>query len=217
MAVSLTKGQKVNLSKAVEKLANVTVGLGWDMAQSGSRIDCDSSVFVLRESTKRISKKVKSGLFGLFSKVETDEVTECSLTRSDDIIYYGNLTHGSGCIKHRGDNLVGGKGKRNDDEQIAIDLKKMPPDIKKLVVVVNIYNCRVKGQHFGMIKNCYARIVDDATKEEICRYNLTDGYDKCTALIVGELYRDENDEWQFKAIGEGTQDGSISDMAKRYK
>lgn len=217
MAVSLTKGQKVNLSKAVEKLANVTVGLGWDMAQSGSRIDCDSSVFVLRESTKRISKKVKSGLFGLFSKVETDEVTECSLTRSDDIIYYGNLAHDSGCVKHRGDNLVGGKGKRNDDEQIAIDLKKMPPDIKKLVVVVNIYNCRVKGQHFGMIKNCYARIVDDATKEEICRYNLTDGYDKCTALIVGELYRDENDEWQFKAIGEGTQDGSISDMAKRYK
>ena len=29
MAVSLTKGEKVNLSKVVEKLANVTVGLGW--------------------------------------------------------------------------------------------------------------------------------------------------------------------------------------------
>lgn len=68
MAVSLTKGQKVNLSKAVEKLANVTVGLGWDMAQNGSSIDCDSSVFVLRENTKRISKKVKAGLFGLFQR-----------------------------------------------------------------------------------------------------------------------------------------------------
>lgn len=176
MAVSLTKGQKVNLSKAVEKLANVTVGLGWDMAQNGNSIDCDSSVFVLRESTKQISKKIKSGLFGIFSKTKTEEVAECGLTRSDDIVYYGNLTHDSGCIKHRGDNLVGGTGKRNDDEQIAIDLKKMPEDIKKLVVAVNIYNCRVRGQHFGMIKNCYTRIVDDATKEEICRYNLTDDY-----------------------------------------
>ena len=68
-----------------------------------------------------------------------------------------------------------------------------------------------------MIKNCYARIVDDATKQEICRYNLTDDYDRCTARIVGELYRDENGEWQFKAVGEGTHDGSIPDMAKRYK
>lgn len=217
MAVSLTKGQKVNLSKAVEKLANVTVGLGWDMAQNGNSIDCDSSVFVLRESTKQISKKITSGLFGLFSKTKTEEVAECGLTRSDDIVYYGNLTHDSGCIKHRGDNLVGGTGKRNDDEQITIDLKKMPEDIKKLVVAVNIYNCRVRGQHFGMIKNCYTRIVDDATKEEICRYNLTDDYNRCTALIVGELYRDENNEWQFKAIGEGTHDSSIPDMAKRYK
>ncbi len=132
MAVSLTKGQKVNLSKAVEKLANVTVGLGWDMAQNGNSIDCDSSVFVLRESTKQISKKIKSGLFGIFSKTKTEEVAECGLTRSDDIVYYGNLTHDSGCIKHRGDNLVGGTGKRNDDEQIAIDLKKMPEDIKKV-------------------------------------------------------------------------------------
>ena len=93
----------------------------------------------------------------------------------------------------------------------------MPEDIKKLVGAVNIYNCRVRGQHFGMIKNCYTRIVDDATKEEICRYNLTDDYNRCTALIVGELYRDENNEWQFKAIGEGTHDSSIPDMAKRYK
>jgi stress response protein SCP2 len=217
MAVNLTKGQKVNLSKAVEKLANVTVGLGWDMAHNGRSIDCDSSVFVLREYTKHISKKVKSGLFGLFSKTETEETTECGLESSNDIVYYAHLAHNSGCINHRGDNLIGGSGKRNDDEQIAINLKEMPMDIKKLVVVVNIYDCRNREQHFGMIKNCYARIVDDATKEEICNYNLTDNYDKCTALIVGELYRDENNEWQFRAIGEGTHDGNISDIAKRYE
>lgn len=102
MAVNLTKGQKVNLSKAVEKLANVTVGLGWDMAHNGRSIDCDSSVFVLREYTKHISKKVKSGLFGLFSKTETEETTECGLESSNDIVYYAHLAHNSGCINHRG-------------------------------------------------------------------------------------------------------------------
>lgn len=215
MAVSLTKGEKVNLSKMVEKLANVTVGLGWDMASRGGSIDCDSSVFVLRESRKSVTKKV-GGFLGLFAKTEQEEIVEAGLLSDSDIVYYGNLHHRNGCVNHRGDNLVGGHGKRNDDEQIAINLKNMPEDVKKLVVVVNIYNCRSRGQHFGMIKNCYARIVDDATKEEICRYNLTDNYDSCTALIVGELYRDDK-EWHFKAIGKGTKDGSIADLAKNYK
>lgn len=217
MAVSLKKGEKVNLSKAVEKLANVTVGLGWDMAENGNSIDCDSSVFVLRQSTKIKDKIVKGGFLNLFHKTEHESVKVDALKRSDDIVYYGNLTHSTGCIKHRGDNLVGGTGKRNDDEQIAINLKDMPDAAKRLVVVVNIYNCKPRRQHFGMVKNCYARIVDDATKEEICRYNLTDNYNGKTALIVGELYRDENGEWQFKAIGEGTNDGSISELAERYK
>lgn len=207
MAVNLSKREKVNLSKAVEKLTNVTVGLGWDMAKNGVSIDCDSSIFVLK-SNKKITR-----VLGLFKK---EEIFENKLLSSDDVVYYGHLEHSSGCIKHRGDNLVGGKGKRNDDEQIAINLKGMPKEITKLVVVVNIYNCRSKGQNFGSIKNCYARIVDDTTKEEICRYNLSDDYNKATALIVGELYK-ENNEWYFEAIGEGTNDGNIGEISKRYK
>lgn len=180
MAVSLTKGEKVNLSKVVEKLANVTVGLGWDAAEYGDSIDCDSSVFVLKE----------------------------------DIIYYGHKKHSNGCIKHHGDNLVGDSV--GDDEQISINLKEMPEDVTRLAVVINIYNCRNRGQHFGMIKNCFARIVDDATKEEICRYNLSNDYNGCTALIVAEFYR-EDGEWHFEAVGKGTHDGSISELARRYK
>lgn len=215
MAVSLVKGEKVNLSKMVEKLANVTVGLGWDMASKGVNIDCDSSVFVLREETKTITKKV-GGFFGLFAKEESETTTEHGLLNNSDIVYYGNLHHSNGCINHRGDNLVGGSGKRNDDEQIAINLKDMPEDVKKLIVAVNIYACRSRQQHFGMINNCYVRIVDDATKEEICKYNLTDNYDSCTALIVGELCRTDKD-WEFKAIGKGTNVGSIEEMAREYK
>ncbi len=208
MSVSLVKGDKVNLSKEVEVLANVTVGLGWDMAERGSNIDCDSSVFVL-SACNNVEKK---GLLGLFKKSEEKE----RIKSSDDIIYYGHLSHRNGCIKHRGDNLVGGTGKRNDDEQIAINLKNMPEDVKRLVVVVNIYASRSRHQHFGMIKNCYARIADDGTGKEICRFNLTDDYSGDTALILGELYRD-GDEWGFEAVGKGTHDSSIESLAERYK
>lgn len=198
MAVSLKKGEKVNLSKAVERLAKVTVGLGWDMATRGSNIDCDASVFALR--TK------KTGFFG--------RTTE-KLCNSKDIVYYGNKMHSSGCIKHHGDNLTGeGDG---DDEQITINLKDMPEDITRIVVVINIYACRSRGQHFGMIKNCFARVVDNGTNQEICRYNLSNGeYDKETAMVVCELYR-ENGEWNFEAIGKGTRDGDIPSLAKRYE
>lgn len=87
MAVSLTKGEKVNLSKVVEKLANVTVGLGWDAAEYGDSIDCDSSVFVLKNVVG------KSGMFGLFKKEE-----KARLANDEDIIYYGHKKHSNGCI-----------------------------------------------------------------------------------------------------------------------
>lgn len=201
MAVSLRKNEVCNLSKEVRELTKVTVGLGWDVAKRGHSIDCDSSVIVLTESSK--------GMFGLLKKN-----TEAKLNSKKDIVYFGNKRHESGCIVHNGDNLTGaGDG---DDEQININLKNMPEEVKKLTVVVNIYACRSRGQHFGMIDNCYARIVDDGTGKEICRYNLSDDYSGMTAMILGELYR-ENGEWHFEAIGKGTKDADIMELAARFQ
>jgi stress response protein SCP2 len=36
-----------------------------------------------------------------------------------------------------------------------------------------------------------------------------------TAMIFGEVYR-HNGEWKFNAIGQGTKDGSIGELVKRY-
>lgn len=202
MSVSLVKGQKINLSKEVSKLNGVTVGLGWDVATEGSNIDCDASVFVLKTEKKKT-------LFGLGKEHGSPK-----LMRDGDIVYYGNRHHKSNCIMHCGDNTTGAG--RGDDEQIRIDLKNMPDEIAKLVIVINIYNCRARYQDFGMIRNCYARIVNNDTKKEICRYNLSNDYVGKTAMIVGELYKDENNEWKFSAVGEGTRDGSISELADRY-
>ncbi len=199
MAVNLTKGQKVSLVKADgKKLTKLMVGLGWDaaVAEGGffkklfngkKDIDCDASVFMCKGG-----KLVDS---------------------TNDIVYFGNLKHKSGSVQHMGDNLTGeGEG---DDEQIFVDLEKIPADYDKLIFVVNIYKGVERKQHFGMIKNAFIRIVDAETHEELCRYNLTDNYDNMLAMVTGEVYK-KNGEWKFNAVGNGTTDSGLSSLSQRF-
>lgn len=195
MSVNLQKGQKVNLRKEDGgALRRVMVGLGWDevkqkrgfFAPKPQDIDCDASVFVC----------VNGHLMG-----------------TDDIVYFGNLQHKSSCIRHMGDNLTGaGDG---DDEQIMVDLASMPEQYDKLVVVVNIYQAAQRKQHFGMIENAFIRIVDADSNQEMCKYNLSENYDGMTAMIFGELYR-YNGEWKFNAVGQGTRDNGLGELANRF-
>lgn len=195
MSINLKKGQKVSLSKEAAGLSKVIVGLGWDEVNRGGLfstrkpdpIDCDASAILL-----------KSGKF-------------CS---RDDLVYYGNLHHKSGAINHLGDNLTGeGEG---DDEQIIIDLAKVPQEYDKIVIVVNIYQANIRKQHFGMLKNAFVRVVDERTGRELCRYDLTENYDGMTAMIFGEVYRYGN-EWKFNAIGQGTEDSKITEVTVRFR
>lgn len=195
MAVNLQKGQKVELRKSNGgELRRVVVGLGWDAVQQPRgmfaaklpNIDCDASALAC---------------------------TGGKLTNSRDIVYFGNLNHISGAIRHMGDNLTGaGEG---DDEQIIVDLASLPAQYDKVVFVVNIFQAQKRGQHFGMIRNAFIRIVDAEARQELVRYNLTDDYSGMTAMVFGELYR-YNGAWKFNAIGQGTQDGGLVDLAKRF-
>ena len=113
-----------------------------------------------------------------------------------------------------GDNLTGeGEG---DDEQIAVELDKLPADCDKIVFVVNIYMASKRKQHFGMIKNAFIRIFDADTNQELCIYNLSENYDGLTAMVFGELYR-HNGVWKFNAIGQGTRDDDIHTLADKFK
>ena len=190
MAVNLQKGQKIDLTKTNAGLKKVMVGLGWDEVEQKRRlfapkpqdIDCDASVILCGKDGKVISQDVKS----------------CC-------VYFGNLRHASGAIIHQGDNLTGnGEG---DDEQIMVDLSLLPPQVQKLVFVVNIYDANVRHQHFGMIRNAFIRIVDTTSRTELCRFNLTEEYSGMQGLVVGELYR-HNNEWKFNAVGQGIREAS---------
>ncbi len=195
MAVSLQKGQKISLSKESAGLSSVTVGLGWDeakqkrglFAKKERAIDCDASAILL---------------------------TDGKLVGKEDIVYFAHLKHSSGSVIHKGDNLTGaGAG---DDEQISVDLNRVPYNVDRIVFVVNIYQALQRNQHFGMIKNAFIRIVDNRNNTEICRYSLTDDYSGCMAMIFGEIYK-HNNEWKFNAVGQGTPDTSLSELANRFR
>ncbi|MEZ3478478.1 MAG: TerD family protein, partial [Lachnospiraceae bacterium] len=102
-----------------------------------------------------------------------------------------------------------------DDEQIIIDLAAVPQVYDKIVVVVNIYQAVQRKQHFGMIQNAFIRIVDARNNTELCKYNLSEDYSNMTAMIFGEIYR-HNGEWKFNAMGQGTTDPGLGELANRF-
>lgn len=180
MPVSLSKGQKVSLTKGNPGLQRVVVGLGWDTNafDTGGAFDLDSSAFLLSDAGK--------------------------VTKPEDFVFYGNLHHPSGGVTHMGDNLTGaGDG---DDEQIKVDLSKMPPELTKIAFTVTIHEAEQRNQNFGQVSNAYIRIYNEDNGEELLRYDLGEDFSIETAAVFGELYK-HGDEWKFNAIGSGYQGG----------
>lgn len=188
MAVSLSKGQKVSLTKDNPNLKNILVGLGWDVKRydGGHDFDLDAAAFLL----------------GANGKVTGDE----------DFVFYNQLKHPSGSVEHMGDNLTGaGEG---DDEEIRIDLSKVPANIEKIDFTVTIYDAKERNQTFGQVENAYIRVVDEATGKELIRYDLGEDFSIETAVVVGEIYR-KSGEWRFNAIGSGWE-GGLAALGKNY-
>lgn len=180
MPVNLTKGQKVSLTKGNPGLTKVVVGLGWDVNQfdTGGAFDLDTAAFLLTDTGK--------------------------VSKQEDFVFFGNLTHPSGCAQHMGDNLTGaGDG---DDEQIKINLSLVPENIVKIAFTVTIYEAEARRQNFGQVNNAFIRIYNEDDGEEILRYDLGEDFSIETAAVFGELYKNNN-EWKFNAIGCGYQGG----------
>lgn len=179
MAISLAKGQKISLEKSSDAgLSRVIMGLGWD------------------------AKKVKSGgLFGMFAKETTQSIDlDASCVMFDaagaqtDTVWFRQLQSKCGSVSHTGDNRTGdGDG---DDEQIIVELGRVPSNVKHLVFVVNSFT----GQSFDQIDNATCRLVDARGNKELLRYELS-GSGSHNAQVMLRLYR-EGGGWQVHAIGE---------------
>ncbi len=180
MAINLSKGQKVDLTKTNAGLDAILAGLGWDTNRydGGHDFDLDVSIFMT----------------GASGQVETDT----------DFVFYNNPQDAAGSVIYSGDNRTGeGEG---DDESVNITLSKVPANIQKISFTVTIHEADARGQNFGQVSNAYIRIVNVANNEELIRYDLGEDYSIETAIVVGELYR-HGGEWKFAAIGSGFQGG----------
>ncbi len=180
MSVSLSKGQKVNLTKGNPGLKKLIVGLGWDTNKydGGADFDLDAAAFLLGPNGK--------------------------VTNDGDFVFYGNLKHASGCVEHTGDNLTGeGEG---DDEVIKVDLSLVPANIEKIDFTVTIYDADVRKQNFGQVSNAYIHIMDAGSGQELLKFDLGEDFSIETAVVVGEIYSNSG-EWKFNAIGSGYKGG----------
>ncbi len=188
MPINLQKGQKVSLTKGNPGLNHVVIGLGWDINQydTGGDFDLDAAAYLLTD-TGRVS-------------------------RQEDFVFYGNLTHPSGAIQHMGDNTTGaGEG---DDEQIKMNLSLMPDHIARIAFTATIYDAESRRQNFGQINNAFIRIYNETNGEELLRYDLGEDFSIETAVVFGEIYKN-NGEWKFNAIGSGYQ-GGLAALCANY-
>lgn len=187
MALTLQKGGNLSLSKTDPSLVNVEVGLGWDSRTTdGAPFDLDASAFLVNVNDK---------------------------CRSDaDFIFYNQLKTTDGSVEHLGDNVTGsGDG---DDEQIVVKLNLLPTDVQKVVFAVTIHEADARRQNFGQVKNAYIRLVNKDTGTEVVRFDLTEESSTETAMIFGEIYRN-NGEWKFKAVGQGYA-GGLGTLARHH-
>lgn len=187
MAVSLSKGGNISLSKSVPSLKNILVGLGWETRMTtGADYDLDASAFLLNENGK--------------------------VRQDSDFIFYNQLNSLCGSVEHTGDNRTGdGDG---DDEALKINLEKVPVYIKRIVLCVTIDDAVARNQNFGQVSEAFMRVVNLDDDVEIVRFDLSEDYSTETAMIFGEIYR-HNDEWKFKAVGQGFA-GGLEAMCNQF-
>lgn len=186
MSVNLTKGQKISLEKSAGgALSKIVMGLGWDAKKSG-------------------------GFLGFGAKAkDIDLDASCVLFDDEgrlvDAVWFRQLKSRDGSILHTGDNRTGaGDG---DDEQIIVDLPRVPAGIKTLVFTVNSFT----GQNFSQIENATCRVVDQGTGTEVAKYDLGAGGSH-NAMIMAKVYRHDGG-WKMHAIGEHASGRTFQDLA----
>lgn len=197
MSSNLKKDEDILIAKRGSFQKKIAVGLGWDPLSVKDKrrfpfrkrhVDCDVSALMLDAKTGKLKD-------------------------ISDVIYFRGLSHRTQSVFHVGDNIDGFGD--SDDEQLIVDLYKVPPGYNRIVFVANIYDAKKRHQHFGMMGNSYIRLFEKDSKIEICRHDLANDYDGFTSLIFGELYIDKFD-WKFKTYNKGTMDDGLKEILTRY-
>lgn len=184
--LNLSKGEKVDLTKTNPGVDVFKVGLGWDVNKgNGSAFDLDAFIVPLGPDGKAITSET---------------------------CYYGRLKTLNEGLSHSGDNLTGaGDG---EDEVITVTMSKLPQNVDKLVIAVNIYEAASRRQNFGQVRNAFVQVRNGGNNQPLMRYDLGEEYSTFQGVAFGELYR-HNGEWKFAALSNGFN-GTINDLLAMY-
>lgn len=196
MAINLTKGGRINLTKEAPSLTLVKFDLGWkeNAFDTGADFDLDASAFVCK-----VDASGNSVLLG-----------------DDYMVFYNQLTDPSGAISHSGDNKIGGS---DVCETITVDLAKLASDARvqnvgEISFIVTIHEAIERKQNFGQVSNSFISLRDGVTNKELARYDLEDSFSNETAVQFGSLVKKDG-SWVFKAVGAGFNKG-LADFVEVY-
>lgn len=124
-----------------------------------------------------------------------------------EIVWFMHKKEFGGAIQHSGDNLTGaGEG---DDEQIKVDLLAIPSQVNTLVFTINSFS----GQKFTDIRRAFCRLVDDATGQELVRFDLSDSQ-PATGVLMAAMRRTGPQTWQMRAIGDFHDGRTVKKLVK---
>ncbi len=186
MAINLQKGQRVDIG-----LSKISVGLGWNPNEgTGYAFDLDASAFMINQNRL--------------------------IPAEEFFVFYGNTNSPDGALCHSGDDPTGGNSDGGDDETISVNLTKVSEQITEILFVVTIHEAIARKQNYGQVRDSYIRIVDDATNEEIVRYELGEDFSIETGVEFGRLYK-RNNSWKFEASGIGYREDLAFFLAKYFK
>jgi len=205
MAISLTKGQRIDLRKSNgAALTEFCVGVNWGGIESKGgflglktivqQIDLDLSV-VLLDAQGIPCDHIYSPLY------KPELLAQFGLPP-------GKLDAAKGALQHTGDDRAGDAGGDDglDNEIVTVNLNDIPEGIGQIYFFLN--NCG--NEDFSQIPYAKIRMYEGTptrVKEIFASYNVAAEakYRNRRALILGRLYRRGN-EWKFAAIGEPTED-----------
>lgn len=187
---NLQKGGSFNLAKS---LSNVLIGLGWDPI-NGANVDIDAHAF------------------GVVSRPDGSPIFYNDASHALTYANKGNLKvnpnksfqTADGSLHHSGDDRSGSSSAGGDDEKITVALDKLPTDITEVQIWLTIHE--PNGANFGIVKNAFARVVNNDSQAELARYNLGTEFASANSIQVGSLFKKDGN-WTFVAIGAGVNVG----------
>jgi tellurium resistance protein TerD len=179
--ISLSKGQKIDLTKTNPSLQKLLIGLGWQKrATDGAPFDLDASALLLDSEGKALGET--------------------------SFVFFRNPVSPDGAVKTHGDNLTGtGDG---DDEKITIDLSKVDASVHSVQIQVTIHDAVARQQNFGQVNQTYVRFLDEETGEQTHKFDLAEDFSTETCVVLASVYRHDGG-WKINAVGQGYAIGLV--------